>query len=398
MPQTRLSLWLQALRPRYPRLEQELEVDVAIIGAGITGLTTAWLLQREGVRCALLDAGRVGQGATGATSAHLTMVPDRPFSRLLEQLGPDRGRLLTEGYREGMGLMLRFTRSLEEEGVFLQRVPAFRYVEDSRRVDEEAAAARELGLDATVTKSPAPFARAAVQFPDQAQLHPILYLNAMARKFREDEGLLFEGSRVTDMNVLDDGVLLTTRRGSLKAGHVVLATHTPGEFSLLTTELTTMTTYLLAFEGKGPDGLLWEFSNPYHYWRSLRWQGKSYVLVGGQDHKTSEKVDAEDKYAALEAYARKRWDLGPVAAGWCDEIYQSRDGLPFIGRSIRWSRVLLATGFGGNGLAAGSLAGRMLAEELQGRDTPWKELLSARRLIKPEVARRFDKTIWLFDR
>ena len=294
--------------------------------------------------------------------------------------------------------MLRFTRSLEEEGVFLQRVPAFRFVEDTRKVEEEAGAAQELGVDATVVKAPVPFVRTAVQFPDQAQLHPILYLNAMARKFREHDGLLFEGSRVTDMEVQADGVRLTTRRGSLQAGHVVLATHTPGEFQLLSTELTTMTTYLLAFEGKGPEGLLWEFSNPYHYWRSLRWQGKNYVLVGGEDHKTADRVDPEDRYAALETYARKRWDLGPAVSGWCDEIYQPRDGLPFIGRSIRWSRVLLATGFGGNGLATGSLAGKMLADELQGKETPWSGLLSARRLIKPEAARRFDKTIWLSDR
>lgn len=395
MPHARASLWLQALRPRYPRLETALQVDVAVVGAGIAGLTTAWMLQREGVRVALLDAGRVGQGATGATSAHLTVVPDRSFTRLARELGPERGRLLLEGYREGMAIMLRFTRSLEEEGVFLQRVPAFRYGDDKAALQTEAEAARLLGVEADVVASPTEFARTAVRFPDQAQLHPVLYLNAMARKYREDEGLLFEGSRVIALDVETDRVLLTTRRGSVAAGHVVLATHAPGEFDLLGTELTAFTTYLLAFEGKGPDSLLWEFANPYHYWRSLRWQGKSYVLVGGEDHKVAERVDPEERFAGLEAYARERRELGPVVSGWSDDIYHPQDGLPFIGRSIRWQRVLLASGFAGNGLAAGSLAGRMLADELQGRGTPWSELLSARRLIKPHAPRRFDKNAWL---
>jgi len=395
MPNSRASLWLQALRPRYPRLETKLQVDVAVVGAGIAGLTTAWLLQREGVRVALLDAARVGQGATGATSAHLTYVPDRFFTRLADQLGTQRGRLLMEGYREGMALMLRFTRSLEEEGVFLQRVPAYRYGDDEQALEAEAAAARELGVEAQVVANPAPFSHKAVHFPDQAQLHPILYLNAMARKYREDEGLLFEGTRVMEMDVGPENVVLTTRRGSVTAGHVVLATHTPGEFELLGSELTQLTTYLLAFEGRGPEGLWWEFSNPYHYWRSLRWQGKHYVLVGGEDHKTADRVDPEERYAALEAYARKHWELGPVVSGWSDEIYSPRDGLPFIGRSIRWRRVLLASGFAGNGLAAGSLAGRTLAEELLGRSSPWSDLLSARRLIKPHVPRHFDKMAWL---
>lgn len=395
MPHARSSLWLQALRPRYPRLESDLEVDVAVVGAGVTGLTTAWLLQREGVRVALLDATRVGQGASGATSAHLTLVPDRSFTQLLAELGPERGRLLVDGYREGMALMLRFTRSLEEEGVFLQRLPAYRYGDDKEAVTAEAGSAQQLGVEADVVAAPAPFARTAVRFPEQAQLHPVLYLNAMARKYREAEGLLFEGSRVTALEVRADGVLLTTRRGSVAAGYVVLATHSPGEFELLGSELSQLTTYLLAFAGKGPEGLFWEFASPYHYWRTLRWQGKSYVLVGGEDHKTTHRVDPEDRFAALEEYARKRCELGPVVSGWADEIYHSRDGLPFIGRSIRWQRVLLAAGFAGNGLAAGSLAGQMLADELLGRSTPWSKLFSARRLIKPQVVRHFDKTAWL---
>lgn len=380
------SLWSDVEMPGYPALDGDVRVDVAIVGAGITGLTAARLLVREGKRVAVLEQHQVGSGTTGGTSAHVTQVPDLRYRDLRSKFGRDNLRVVVDSSRAALELIASL---VEEDAISCDfgRIPAYLYTEypdEVSSLEEEVEAANEAGMPATLVREvPLPFpVAAAVRYEDQARFHPLSYLASLARTVHANGGRIYEETRVVGVDA-GEPCRVKTERGTVTADSVLFATHTPAGFSLLHAELEPLRSYVLGVRLRGgnpPDGLFFDTEDPYNYTRR---QG-DILIVGGKDHKTGE-GDPEESYQALEEYVRKRWDVESIDYRWSAQLYHPPDGLPMIGRALTSGHVWLATGYSGVGMVFGTLGGMLLTDFALGRENPWAEVYKPSR-IKPLAA------------
>ncbi len=383
------TLWWKTVEmPEYPALDGDTRVDVAVVGGGITGLTAARLLVREGKRVAVLEQGRIGCGTTGGTSAHVTQVPDLRYHELRSKWGLEDLRTVVDSSRAALE---RIASLVEEDRIDCDfaRIPAYLYSEspdELSKLEEEVKAAREAGMAAELVHAvPLPFpVAAAVRYEDQARFHPLKYLASLARTVQNNGGRIHEGSRVVEVEAGEPCRVKTEKGGTVTADSVLFATHTPAGFSLLHAELEPLRSYVLAAklrQGEPPEGLFFDTADPYNYTRR---QG-DLLIVGGKDHKTGEDHKPEESYRALEEYVRQRWDVASIDYRWSAQFYDPPDGLPMIGRAVTSKHVFVATGYSGVGLVFGTLGGMLLADFALGRENPWAKVYSPSRL-KPLAA------------
>jgi glycine/D-amino acid oxidase-like deaminating enzyme/nitrite reductase/ring-hydroxylating ferredoxin subunit len=381
------SVWQNtAPRTSFPTLEAPFATDVVVVGAGMTGLTTALLLRREGRAVAVLEAEQVGAGTSGVTSAHVTCIPDLRLAKLQDRLGAPGACTYMKDARAALALMQDLARDTAGPCDWAT-VPAYLLAESpasQTALRREADAAASLGLPAVLTdRTPLPFPVAgAVLYPNQARFHPMKYLHGLARSVRDAGGPVFEHTRVRAWKEDASVVTLDTDRGAVAARCVVFATHTPVGFNLVHTELAPYRSYVLALRLREevPDALFWDTAEPYHYMRRLERSGEDLLILGGEDRKAGPEDDALDRHLALEDYARARFTVDCVTHRWAGQYYEPADGLPYVGRSPMAEEVFIATGYSGNGLVQGTLAARALVDRLQGRESAVGDLLAATRL------------------
>jgi glycine/D-amino acid oxidase-like deaminating enzyme/nitrite reductase/ring-hydroxylating ferredoxin subunit len=388
------SLWTEtASLPAFAPLGEPLTVDVLVVGGGITGLTAALLLARAGEKVALIEADRIGQGETGHTTAHLTAVLDTRYHVLASKFGHAGARAAAESSRAAIDRIEAFTREFAADCGF-RRLPAYLFAEtkqQARELDRELRALQRVGLDAAmVDQLPLDLpARAAVRIAGQAQFHPLEYLREMTTQLLAAGAQLFEQTRLVQV---EDGhpCRMTTSRGPIAARHVVVATNQPtaSRFALHT-KVAAYRTYAVAapLQQAFPEGLFWDMQDPYHYTRVQRTTAGTFLIVGGEDHKTGQKTDTEACFERLTAYARRLLPGAEIAHRWSGQIVEPSDGLPYIGRNPGDQHVYVATGFSGNGMTFGTLAAMILSDEVLGIRNPWARLFRAGR-AKPIAAAR----------
>ncbi len=340
---------------------------MAVVGGGITGLTTAVLLAERGMRVAVLERGRMGSGATGRSTGHLSTLPDAGYEAIELRFGLEAARSVARGTERAIDDIERFAHEIGAASAF-HRATGYCFTESFHHRDELAdrlAAARRVGLRVReVDPVPLPF-RTCTGFAveGQAALEPEPYMAALARRALSDGCLLFEQSPVL---AVEDGApcRVVTKGGVVTASAVVLATHTPLGPSVLHAALTPRRSYALALHGPGrpPPGLFWDMAPPYDYLRARVGDEAGWV-VGGCDHRVG-RGDPVAASSALELYVRERFGPVEILRRWSSQHYASADGLPLIGHAPMSTGVLLATGFGGDGLVYGMVAARLLADLL----------------------------------
>jgi glycine/D-amino acid oxidase-like deaminating enzyme/nitrite reductase/ring-hydroxylating ferredoxin subunit len=393
MPNSTRSLWLDAdTAPRHPRLAGEVRVDVAIIGGGITGVTTACLLGRAGKRVAIVEARQIGAGETGLTSAHLTSAIDQRYRSVMGKFGSDGARAVFQSQQSAISRIESFVNELRIDCRF-ERVPGYLYAEDKEgldQIEQEGAACEQLGIPAHLTDTvPLPFpVLKALRFADQGQLHPLRYLRGLADSLFDAGGLIFEESPVVEVEE-GEPCRVVTADGVVVADHVVVAAHVPiSNRVFLHTKIAAYRTYVLAvrLDQLGPAGLFWDTKDPYHYLRTYRTPDGDHLLIaGGEDHKVGQEQDPTGCFDRLEEYLRPRFGKRPVEYQWSGQIIEPVDGLPYIGRNALSSRIYVATGYAGQGLTSGTLAAMILSDEIRGVPNPHANLYDATR-IKPLAA------------
>jgi glycine/D-amino acid oxidase-like deaminating enzyme/nitrite reductase/ring-hydroxylating ferredoxin subunit len=393
----RASFWIETgpPQPAFGQLDEDVTADVAVIGGGIVGITTALLLQEQGTRVVLLDAGRLACAVTGHTTAKVSSQHGMIYARLRSRFGADAAR--TYG-RANEAALDWIAARVERDGIDcdLRRRPSYAYLTPGSarsKAEREAEAASEAGLPASIAETtPLPFAvEAAVRFDDQAEFHVRKYLLALVDALAGAGCRIYERSRAADV---DGGArcVVKTPGGRVTADRVVVATHYPFlDRSLAFARVHPQRSYaiLCRIAGRPPEGLFISAESPTRSIRGVPADGGELLLVGGEGHRPGTGGDTERRYGTLEAFARAHWDVRSVEYRWSAQDNTTIDGLPYVGRLTPFSdRVLMATGFAKWGMTGGTAAAMILADELLGRENPWARLFDPSRVTPRASAYR----------
>lgn len=383
------SLWSStATLPAYAPLTENEDVDVAIVGGGITGLTAAMLLAESGKRVVLLEARTIGSGVSNRSTVHMTEMLDTRYSEIESSFGKEGARLVAQSSRAAIDRVTALAGQLRI-ACGHARKPGWLYTErdeDVEALKAEIEAAKRAGLSVTRhERAPLPFStRLALCVADQLQVHIARYLAGLAEAATDRGVAIHEWTRVL---TIEDGepCLLHTERGHIvRAKHVFCATHAPLNRVFLQTKIAAYRSYVVTYRDAAgvPDGLYWDTADPYHYMSPFAIDGTTWLLVGGEDHKTGTTKNTAERLDALDAWTRSRLPVGEPTHRWSAQVEEPVDGLPFIGRNSLSENVFVATGFSGNGTTFGTIAAMMFADAILGRESPWRELYAATR-VKP---------------
>jgi glycine/D-amino acid oxidase-like deaminating enzyme/nitrite reductase/ring-hydroxylating ferredoxin subunit len=383
-----LSYWnATAPASAFPALAGEIEADVAVVGGGIVGVTTARILKDRGLKVALVEARRVGEEVTGKSTAKITSQHNIKYTVIERKFGQECAQCYAEANEAGLGMIVAL---VQRHGIAcdLARRPAFAYTRDERHVGEiekEVELASLLGLPAAPTRETGlPFdVLAAMRWDDQAQFHPTKYVKGLAATLSGDGCGVFEESRVVDWAP----GRIATESGSVRARHVVMATHLPlGRIGLFYAEnYPHMHPVIMgrADPARVPDGMYINVETPRHSVRGHRdGEGQDWLIFAGPSFKHGHVDEERQSFAEIERFAAEHFGVRPDYR-WTNEDYTPMDHAPFVGwSSSSPGAYLVATGFDAWGITTGTAAAILLADIVGDRENPWLDLFDARR-IKP---------------
>ncbi|MFM6928778.1 MAG: FAD-dependent oxidoreductase [Bdellovibrio sp.] len=374
-------------------LQSDIDCDVCVVGGGIAGMTTAYLLAKRGKSVCVLESSQVGSGQTGRTTAHFTAAIDVRYFELEKSHGKEKSRLVAESHSAAIDLVEGI---IEQENISCEheRVPGYLFARDDQRpqlLQKELAACHRAGLNEVklLEKSPLDFfdLGPTLQFPQQMQLHPLKYINGLAKSILAHKGQIFSDTHVVETIGGIKAATRTQRGFTVRSKAVVIATNTPiNDLVAIHTKQAPYRTYVLSFEiakGTIAHGLYWDTLDPYHYFRLERSdQNHDLLIIGGEDHKTGQEENPEKRFSELETWARGHFPMaGEVVNRWSGQIMESIDGLAFLGHNpMDKNNVYVITGDSGSGMTHSTIGAMIVSDQIMGQKNLWEELYNPSRI------------------
>ncbi|HEX3149751.1 MAG TPA: FAD-dependent oxidoreductase [Gemmataceae bacterium] len=374
--------------PRFTPLKRKLAVDVAVIGGGITGISTAYALQKAGLSVALFERDRFGRGDTGHTTAHVTCVTDQRLNKLVSSFGRDHAQAAWDAGRAAIQ-HIHDTVHAENIDCDFAWLPGYLHASPDESTEdgdlkEDANLAAALGFGAVYEPKIPLFGTHGVRFPDQARFNPLKYLAGLLRSFGP-KAHAYEASEVTE--VQEDPLRLTVNGHEVHCGYLVIATHVPLtglknvlRATVFQSKLAAYTSYAIGApvpKGSFPEALFWDTADPYRYLRVEPRARDSFAIYGGEDHKTGQEDDPAGCFGRLEKGLAQLHSAAKVTHRWSGQVIETPDGLPYIGEVA--DKQFVATGFAGNGMTFGTVAAMMAADRFASRKNPWTNLFDPAR-------------------
>jgi glycine/D-amino acid oxidase-like deaminating enzyme/nitrite reductase/ring-hydroxylating ferredoxin subunit len=381
------SVWMREPMPSFAPLEADCRADVCIVGGGIAGLTTGYLLAQAGRSVLVVEDGEIGSGETGRTTAHLSCALDDRYFEIERVHGEEGARLAAASHRTAIDEIEAIVVT-EQIDCDFTRLDGFLFLapgDSVQTLERELEAAVQAGLHGVKLLPRAPLAffdsGPCLRFARQAQFHPLRYLSGLARAFTRMGGQIYTSTHVARIEGGSPCRVQTDGGATITADAVVVATNTPVNDKLtIHTKQAPYRTYVIGIQvprDSVTPALYWDTGDPYHYARLQREDDENDVLiVGGEDHKTGQADDAEARFERLEGWARERFAMaGRVIYQWSGQVMEPVDHMAFIGRNPRDAgNVYIATGDSGHGMTHGTIAGLLLRDLILGRDNPWAAL------------------------
>jgi len=388
----RTSYWLDTQEIKSSTvLTKDLNVDVLIVGGGITGITTAYLLNKAGLKVAIIERERLASVDTGHTTAHLTYVTDTPLQVLEKDFGSDHAQATWDA---GAAAIDEIEAIIDREKIECEftRLPGYLHapVHDGSKTEyptlkKNAKLARALGFDATYLESIPHFGVPGIRFANQAKFHPLKYLAKLVDSILGGGSYVFEKTAAGHFDSEKRRVKANEHWISFE--RIVIATNNPlvgfsniAAATLFQTKLALYTSYVLgAYVPRDalPLALFWDTQDPYDYLRVDRKGDSDYIIFGGEDHKTGQTTDEKNCFAQLVVKLKKIVPEARIEHRWSGQVIETNDGLPFIGQNADCQ--FIATGFCGNGITFGTVSATMARDWATGAKNPWSELFASDR-------------------
>lgn len=394
--------WLASTpKTDYPELNKDIKVDTAIVGGGLVGITTAYLLKKQGVKVVVLEADKILKGTTGHTTAKLTSQHEIIYSELIKNLGKEKAKQYAEANEQAIRFVEQLSReekiecdfSMQSAYIFAQTDQYFKQLEN------EANAAIELGLPASITPDcPLPFpVKGALRFDHQAQFHPRKYCLALAKRFHGDDCSIFENTRIVDVHDGAPCTLITERGNKITADTVVVATHFPffGSNQFYFTRLDPTRSYALGIttREKFPGGMYISAETPTRSLRTTPLREGELLLIAGEHHRPGEGPDTNLHYRNLLDFARKYFPSAEVKYRWSTQDYTTLDNVPYVGLlNPSMPNIYVATGFRKWGMTNGTVSARIISDLIVKRDNPWASVYDPARFEAAPMVKNFVTT------
>lgn len=391
-----VSLWMATKPiPSFPPLEENATADVCIVGAGIAGLTTAYLLSKRGKKVIVLDDGPIVSGETRRTTAHITNANDDRYYEMIRIHGLEKAKLIAESETKAID---QIEDIVKEEGIAcdFERLDGYLFLGPDDKADmlhTEMDAVLKVGLQNVEMLEQTPIRmlpKACLRFPNQAQFHPLKYLAGVAKAITAQGGKIYAHSRVSEIAEKESPFVITLENGkTVTAKSLVVATNGPiNDNASVFTKQSPYRTFVIGIrvkKGSVHKALYWDTLDPYHYIRLQKDDDddtKEVLIVGGEDHRTGESNDAEKRYKTLEKWAKAHFpDCGEVVFQWSGQVLETIDGIAMIGRKpggIEHS--FIATGDSGQGMTHGTIAGMLLSDLVCDMKNAWADVYNPSRI------------------
>ncbi len=382
--------------PAASSLNTNTSVDVCVIGAGIAGLSTAYLLAQRKLSVVVLDDGPIGGGMTARTTAHLSNAIDDRYFEIERLHGEEGARLAAESHTAAIDLIESIVQQ-EKIHCEFQRLDGYLFVpprQPKKILDDELAAAHRAGLKEVEKVEQAPIdsyeTGPALRFPRQAQFHPLKYLSGLAAAITRQGNRIFTSTHAEKVEGGKRGRVVTSGGFAVAADAIVVATNTPvNDRVAIHTKQAPYQSYVIAVRiprDSVTRALYWDTGDPYHYVRLQRVgrgaNAYDLLIVGGEDHKTGQKNDGTRRLGALEKWTRARFPMiEEIKFRWSGEVMETFDGLAFIGRNpLDSPNVFIATGDSGQGMTHGTIAGVLITDLILKRENAWAKLYDPSRI------------------
>jgi glycine/D-amino acid oxidase-like deaminating enzyme/nitrite reductase/ring-hydroxylating ferredoxin subunit len=398
-----LPVWVENISmPVTNPLLDNVKCDVCVVGGGIAGITTAYLLAKEGRDVVLVEAKEIGGGETSRTTAHLSNALDEGFPELIRLFGVDGARLAAQSHGQAIDKIEEIIKD-EKIDCDFARVDGYLFASDQQQQDDlmrELEALQQIGWHDVVLRKKSPLDTVTdlpcLHYPNQGRFHVLKYLAALSNAFINAGGRIFTKTKIERFETGTVVTVASDEGHAVMANHLVVATNSPvNDMVTMHTKQAPYRTYVVGAavrQGDVPDALFWDMEDPYHYVRLLK--GKvtdkdtdalDLLIVGGEDHKTGQDDNLSLRFEALERWMRKHFPMAKdVVYRWSGQVLEPVDGLGFIGRNPGDSdNVYIATGDSGHGMTHGTIAGMLITDLIMGRTNPWEKLYDpARKSLK----------------
>jgi glycine/D-amino acid oxidase-like deaminating enzyme/nitrite reductase/ring-hydroxylating ferredoxin subunit len=385
IPQFPKTYWRETELPSFDKLKEDLSVDVAIVGAGITGITAAYLLAKEGLKVAILEAGGVLNGTTGHTTAKVTAQHGLVYDEYIQHFGEEKAKQ----YYESQAFAIQF---IKQTGIDcdLSNEDAYIYATTDEyvgKIKTEMDAYHRLGIPGEIVNS-IPFdipIKAALVMRNQAQFHPVKYLKKLLFDAVQSGCTVYENTTATDIEADEDHRAVLTNVGhKVTCRHVIVASHFPfyDGLGFYFARMYAERSYAIGIKTDKdyPGGMYISADDPTRSIRYTPINGEKLIIIGGENHKTGQGPDTIVHYDALKAFAEETFGISEYAYRWSAQDLVSVDKIPYIGPiTDKKDHIFVATGYKKWGMTTGTVAGHLLADYILDRDNPYKELYSPSR-------------------
>lgn len=376
-----ISLWkVISKKPvNYPVLSKDIEVDVAIVGGGITGVTAANQLIKAGKKVAILEAHEVGGVTTGNSTGNLYIAVQAFYQNIYSKFNLEEAKNIAHSRKFAIDYI---EKNIQEKHINCQfyRRPWYAYTcKDPRiAIDKEVELFKKMDIPIEYTNSlPLPFKfKKAIVMQNQARFNPLQYVISMAHDLSKKGCFIFENTRINHIEE-KDVCLLKTSHAKITAKKVLLATHTPVGVNPTQVFTAPYRSYVVAVRLKDnnyPEGHFWDLDRPPHATCTHAISNNNHpelLAVAGSHHKTGQGHDMQSHYKELEVFLREHAQVAEVAYQWSAQHYQSADDVPYIGLASRFAKhTYMATGFWADGLVYGTLAGIIIGDLILQKENP----------------------------